>query len=68
MLKDTSKIAAPSQESDLEFHSVQAELERTRAILRETVHALLDSGCEFIRDTPLSQWWQEDMRRPKVEA
>lgn len=52
----------------MEPHSVQAELERTRTLLRELLLALMDDGYELYRDGPMSEWFNEDMRRPKVNA
>jgi hypothetical protein len=53
---------------DEEDLQLQAELERTRALLRELLGALLDDGYGFHRDSPMSQWWNEDMRREKILA
>lgn len=49
-------------------NELQAELERTRVLLREMLKALLDEGYLFHRDSPMSQWWNEDLRRSKAEA
>lgn len=49
-------------------NELQAELERTRVLLREMLKALLDEGYSFHRDGPMSQWWNEDLRRSKAEA
>ena len=51
-----------------ELPTVQAELERTRTLLRELLLALMDDGYELYRDGPMSEWFNEDMRRPKLEA
>lgn len=68
MSKDTSKTGPQKPESDSAFHSVQAELERTRFLLRQVLNALLDDGYTFYREGPILEWWNEDVRRPKVEA
>lgn len=48
--------------------SVHAELLRTRALLRTLLDALLDDGYTFYQNGPMNEWWQEELRRPKVEA
>jgi hypothetical protein len=55
-------------ESALVPPSVQAELHRTRALLRELLECLMDDGYELYRDGPMSEWWNEDARRTKVLA
>ena len=65
---DTSKTGPRKPDSALEQCDVQAELARTRVLLRSVLESLLDSGHVFVRDGPMSQWWQEEMRRPKVDA
>jgi hypothetical protein len=30
--------------------------------------ALLEDGYSFHRDCAMGEWWQEDLRRPKLEA
>ena len=62
-LLSLSDVSQDTSQSDL-----QAELERTRTLLREMLSALLKSGYVFHRESPMSQWWNEDMRRPKVDA
>jgi len=53
--------------SDAELE-VLVELEHTRALLRELLDALLEDGYSFHRDSALSEWWNEDARRPKNRA
>jgi hypothetical protein len=65
---DTSKSDQQKPVSTSEHHSVQAELHRTRALLRELLGALLQDGYELYRDSAMSEWHNEDMRRPKAEA
>ena len=45
-----------------------AELEYTRCLLREILDALLDDGYSFDRNSAVSEWWNEDMRRTKTIA
>jgi len=45
-----------------------AELEYTRSLLRELLDALFDDGYSFERNSPMSEWWNEDMRRTKTIA
>jgi hypothetical protein len=51
-----------------ELHTVQAELERTRFLLRELLTALMDDGYSLYRDGAISEWWNEELRRPKADA
>ena len=53
---------------DTDYTTVQAELLRTRALLREVLEALLDDGWTFHRDSPVQQWWQEQLTKPRTEA
>ena len=65
---DTSKSEQQKRESTLVPPSVQAELHRTRALLRQMLEALLDDGYDFHRDSPMCEWWQEELRRTSVDA
>ena len=65
---DTSKSEQQKPVSTLEHLSVQAELHRTRALLRQMLGALLDDGYAFHRDCPMADWWREEMNRPQAEA
>ncbi len=68
MSSDTSKSEQRAQALTSEPHSTQAELHRTRVLLRAMLEALLDDGFTFHRESPMSIWWNEDKRRPKVDA
>lgn len=68
MPTDTSKSEQQKQVLALEPHSVQAELERTRVLLREVLEALLDDGWSFNRDSAISEWFNEEVRRVRIEA
>lgn len=54
--------------SEDDDNELQAELERTRILLREVLEALLDDGWTFHRDSPIREWWQEQVTKPQTQA
>jgi len=54
--------------TDTSQTDTQAELERTRVLLREVLEVLLDDGWSFNRDSDISEWFNEDRRRTRIEA
>jgi hypothetical protein len=50
------------------MNELEAELHRTRALLKELLECLMDDGYSFYRDSEMSIWFNEEARRPKVNA
>ena len=65
---DISKSVQQKRDSTLVPPSVQAELHRTRAVLRQMLEALLDDGYAFHRDCAMADWWREEMSRTRADA
>ena len=51
-----------------DFVELQAELERTRMLLRHVLLELFDEGAVLNRTSALSEWWQEEQKRKVAEG